>query len=256
MTNLDLEAIRARANAATEGPWAPWFDLDGAPHMAGLLMVGNADGVIPDGEHGVGGVDINPIAHTYTPEDREFIAHARTDIPALLDLVDTHAKAVRNASGNYLRVLGECDRLAKQLATRNEQAVQHEINQIVERIGPCHCNTNPDTTEGPEEDCPQHGRPYSYWVSTVETLTNQLEEKAGALKLIRDTLRQLRAETATERDHLAAQIEAVRALHQPDSIHQGMCTACSDFGTDDVPTGALVSWPCPTRAALDGNTDG
>ena len=76
-----LDKIEARANAATEGPWAPWRDQDGAPHMNGLLMVGNADAVIPEGEFWVEDVDINPVAHTYLPEDREFIAHARTDVP-------------------------------------------------------------------------------------------------------------------------------------------------------------------------------
>ena len=79
-----LDQIEARANAATEGPWAPWRDQDGALHMNGLLMVGNAAAVIPEGESWVEGVDVNPIAHTYTPEDREFIAHARTDVPALV----------------------------------------------------------------------------------------------------------------------------------------------------------------------------
>ena len=76
-----LNEIEARANAATEGPWAPWRDQDGAPHMNGLLMVGNADAVIPEGEFWVEDVDINPVAHTYLPEDREFIAHTRTDVP-------------------------------------------------------------------------------------------------------------------------------------------------------------------------------
>ena len=76
-----LNEIEARANAATEGPWAPWKDQDGAKHMQGLLMVGNADAVIPEGEMWVEDVDINPVAHTYTPWDREFIAHARTDVP-------------------------------------------------------------------------------------------------------------------------------------------------------------------------------
>ena len=83
-----LDKIEARANAATEGPWAPWRDQDGAPHMNGLLMVGNAAAVIPEGESWVEGVDVNPIAHTYTPEDREFIAAARTDVPALLDALE------------------------------------------------------------------------------------------------------------------------------------------------------------------------
>ena len=79
-----LAEIEARAGRATEGPWAPWLDQDDQPHMEGLLMVGNAAAVIPEGQSWVEGVDVNPIAHTYTPEDRHFIAHVRTDVPALL----------------------------------------------------------------------------------------------------------------------------------------------------------------------------
>ena len=89
-----LNEIEARANAATEGPWAPGRDQDGAPHMNGLLMVGNADAVIPEGEFWVEDVDINPVAHTYLPEDREFIAHSRTDVPdmaaALRAVLEVH----------------------------------------------------------------------------------------------------------------------------------------------------------------------
>ena len=92
-----LDEIEARTNAATEGPWAPWLDQDGTPHMNGMLMVGSAAAVIPEGESWIEGVDVNPIAHTYTPEDREFIAAARTTVPALLDLADAvlerHVKA-------------------------------------------------------------------------------------------------------------------------------------------------------------------
>ena len=92
-----LDQIQRRANAATEGPWAPWLDQDGAEHMGGLLMVGNAAAVIPDGEEWVDGVDVNPIAHTYTPEDRAFIAAARTDVPALVDalraVLELHVRA-------------------------------------------------------------------------------------------------------------------------------------------------------------------
>lgn len=83
MTRPSLAGIEQRAAAATEGPWAPWLDQDGAKHMQGRLMVGNADAVIPDGETWIEGVDVNPIAECYTPEDRAFIAHARTDLPAL-----------------------------------------------------------------------------------------------------------------------------------------------------------------------------
>ena len=94
-----LDKIEARTNAATEGPWAPWRDQDGAPHMNGLLMVGNADAVIPEGEFWVEDVDINPVAHTYLPEDREFIAHSRADVPdmaaALRAVLDLHKEAGR-----------------------------------------------------------------------------------------------------------------------------------------------------------------
>lgn len=79
-----LDAIQARADAATEGPWAAWLDQDGAKHMQGRLMVGNADAVIPDGETWIEGVDVNPVAECYTPEDRTFIAAARTDVPVLV----------------------------------------------------------------------------------------------------------------------------------------------------------------------------
>lgn len=36
--------------------------------------------------------------------------------------------------------------------------------------GECSCDPNPSTTNGPEEDCPQHGRPYSYWTNAVGEL--------------------------------------------------------------------------------------
>lgn len=85
MTQEQLDAIRERVDTATDGPWAPWLDQDGKPHMHGRLMVGVAAGVIPDGETWVEGPDVNnPVAETYTPEDRTFISHAREDVPALL----------------------------------------------------------------------------------------------------------------------------------------------------------------------------
>lgn len=92
-----LDQIQGRADVATEGPWAPWLDQDGAKHMRGLLMVGNAEAVIPDGEEFVDEVDVNPIAHVYTPWDRTFIAASITDVPmlvaalrAVLGVADSH----------------------------------------------------------------------------------------------------------------------------------------------------------------------
>ena len=65
-TDEKHKAARARCAMATEGPWAPWLDW----------------------VDWVDGVDVNPVAYVYTPEDRAFIAHARADIPALLDEIE------------------------------------------------------------------------------------------------------------------------------------------------------------------------
>lgn len=62
-----LDAIEARATAATAGPWH-WGDGDMC-HMAGNTI----------------GPEINHVAaYAESPGDAEFIAHARTDVPALV----------------------------------------------------------------------------------------------------------------------------------------------------------------------------
>ncbi|WRS29632.1 hypothetical protein U6G28_08900 [Actinomycetaceae bacterium MB13-C1-2] len=81
---LSDQEMRALADKATEGPWAAWLDQDGTPHMQGRLMVGNSEGVIPEGETFIDGVEINPVAECYTPEDRQFIAAAREWVPDAL----------------------------------------------------------------------------------------------------------------------------------------------------------------------------
>lgn len=69
---LDLDIIEARANAATKGPWRWQANDKGYPQE----IVGNDDGLIL-------------VAQTITgpehfPSEAEFIAHARTDVPALV----------------------------------------------------------------------------------------------------------------------------------------------------------------------------
>ena len=82
-TELDLAAIRARADGATAGPWKTWA-------MQVLAdPVGNSnldDGLL--------------IAHTSDPRrglrtfNAEFIAHARIDVPMLLDEIERLARIV------------------------------------------------------------------------------------------------------------------------------------------------------------------
>lgn len=70
----DLEAIEKRADAATPGPWHPYFTLHGDPF------------VVDDSGSGLAG---QVCALSVAPDDygrvtAEFIAHAREDVPALV----------------------------------------------------------------------------------------------------------------------------------------------------------------------------
>ena len=74
MTAADLDAIEQRAHAATEGPW----EASAHDHAAGDVPILDRTGhylvICPD--CGVRG--------GYERADAEFIAHARSDVPALL----------------------------------------------------------------------------------------------------------------------------------------------------------------------------
>jgi len=84
MTELDLDAIRARAEAATEEPWRAWLD-ERRPNERTAT------------------VETAYIRDSYDPElitdwcwdaDAEFIAHARSDVPNLLTEVERLRAAV------------------------------------------------------------------------------------------------------------------------------------------------------------------
>lgn len=89
---LDLDDIRARAGAATEGPW----------HRVGKSI--QAD--VPLSDDGPSTTKWNTTvvcsvgawgSGRPTEEDAEFIAHARTDVPALLDF----AESLRDQNGYF-----------------------------------------------------------------------------------------------------------------------------------------------------------
>ncbi|MCW5716728.1 MAG: hypothetical protein KIS68_02740 [Bauldia sp.] len=64
----ELAAIRRRCDEATPGPWASW--VEGRDHWGGDDIIQTA------------GEDIYPYGATVA--DKDFIAHARQDIPRLL----------------------------------------------------------------------------------------------------------------------------------------------------------------------------
>lgn len=91
MPDIDLDAIEARANAATEGPWVvkhePAWEADDVQHPD-VITVGAQ---MWEGDDEPMTVCLVSTDHEDDPVDvlgdAEFIAHARTDVPALVALV-------------------------------------------------------------------------------------------------------------------------------------------------------------------------
>lgn len=75
MSGLDLAAIRARVQEATEGPWTAW--------NRGVGFEVHAD--TEWGERAIFGHVHDDCA---TQQDADFVAHARADVPALLSALD------------------------------------------------------------------------------------------------------------------------------------------------------------------------
>lgn len=90
MTRPDIAAIRARADAATGGPWL-WedWDQDDGPNEFALTAPPETwvsefgDRLFPNLRNRI----ITEDDHEITLADREFIAAARADVPALCDYI-------------------------------------------------------------------------------------------------------------------------------------------------------------------------
>ena len=76
LTDGDLDRIERRCNAATKGPWESF--VEGRDFLGGsdFIRTGGLDADSPD---------IELIGATV--EDQDFIAHARQDVPQLLEEV-------------------------------------------------------------------------------------------------------------------------------------------------------------------------
>ena len=97
-----LDKIEARANAATEGPWEVkpyngWHDASDEIDS----FVGPSDATIVE-QLGCGCCDVGL---EVSPTDAEFIAHARTDVPWLLEQVDRRDKALEKVLRLHPRVV-------------------------------------------------------------------------------------------------------------------------------------------------------
>ena len=82
MTSEELAAIKARAEAATPGPWTTGAGKVEGGQVRELVIAPNDDVIVAIAYGGFG----NPVDRT--TEDRTFIAHARTDVSELIAEVE------------------------------------------------------------------------------------------------------------------------------------------------------------------------
>jgi hypothetical protein len=84
LTVEELAAIKARCEAATPGPWKPC--IEGRDHLSGSSFIMTGEGAARGGDIELTGA---------TEADYDFIAHARQDIPRLLEEVEGLRKLVK-----------------------------------------------------------------------------------------------------------------------------------------------------------------
>lgn len=95
MTPNPLDAIQARADAATEGPWRLWRDPSDSENKRGAS-------VETAWSHDAGGEDTDLITGWCAPADAEFIAHAREDVPRLVKALRAVEAVHRNEHRDHL----------------------------------------------------------------------------------------------------------------------------------------------------------
>ena len=99
--SLDLEAIKARAAAATEGPWE-WDDPTISQHWSRPAPWATVvDDEVRCGGYCYGGSS-DPIK---SAADGEFIAHAREDVPALVAEVE-RLRTLHKDRATLIRAVG------------------------------------------------------------------------------------------------------------------------------------------------------
>lgn len=117
MTGIDLDAIQARADGATEGPWK-YRDIIGENHNVCV----NAHNIAA-----CGAGDLDP---EYGDRDQqaarnaEFIAHARTDVPALI-------AAVRERDATLARVR---DRIKSVMASDDLDPDGYQVAGLISSV--------------------------------------------------------------------------------------------------------------------------
>ena len=110
MTKEELEAIKARTQAATPGPWGLKEVVDYTEHWYQLFPdVGVYHGLISGDRHLIIGCDHCEVLFLGHP-DAEFICNSREDVPKLLDEIERLQGELSKTTAILGRILSDTDK--------------------------------------------------------------------------------------------------------------------------------------------------
>ena len=134
---------------------------------------------------------------------------------AALQRIGRENTFIRDARTLLPELVAEVERLRAGVPWMEHVEYQRAMKR--ERDGECICDTGPETG-GPEEDCPWHGREYSYWVERSIDLDGQRDQLRAEVENLRaDHERAVQdwadndACVLADSQRLAAEVETLRA---------------------------------------------
>ena len=144
--NLDLNAIEARAKAATPGPWG-WYDPPGAGYGPQIeseeqhARWGGMACVLVTAEVCSACRERGAPCLSGKQEDKDFIAHAREDIPALI----AEVRRLREEKEGLYKLLKH--------ETRAVQSMEDELCALRDRLADIKAKGSDVIREAKEYDC-------------------------------------------------------------------------------------------------------
>lgn len=126
MTHDELQAIKARAEVATPGPWTTGAGKIRDGETRELVIAPNDDVIVAIAYGGFG----NPVDRT--SQDRKFIAHARTDVPALVAEVE-RLRGLLNIAENAIDRFMRYDGKLPVLLSRHIEGAHRALGGQLER---------------------------------------------------------------------------------------------------------------------------
>lgn len=94
--------------------------------------------------------------------------------------------------------------------------VVFEERAATERNKTCICDTYPGTTEGPNEECPLHGRPLAEWIARADRYQDESNDREAVLLRVRQLISKSRADLPEKRTDGAHAI--AEFLHKLDGV--------------------------------------